>query len=157
MEQKILIPLDGSKIGEAALPRVEDLVSKLVPGGARVEVTLLQVVSTMRYLAVAGETGVQIPFDEKTLEIDRQKAQEYLDKAAERLRNIGATVYTRVEIGSAADEIIRVADEINANLIAMSTHGRSGITRWAFGSISDRVLRGARQPILLIRAGKSQP
>ena len=154
MEQKILIPLDGSKIGEAALPRVENLVSKLVPA-AKVDVTLLHVISLLRYVTFAGEAGVQVPFDEKDIEMERQRAQKYLDQAAQNLRSTGATVHTRVEIGSAAEEIIRVADEIDANLIAMSTHGRSGITRWALGSISDRVVHVASQPVLLVRAGKS--
>ena len=64
----------------------------------------------------------------------------------------GISFNIRVETGNPAMEIIRVANEINANLIAMSTHGRSGITRWAFGSITDRVLRGATTPVFLVRA-----
>ena len=55
-------------------------------------------------------------------------------------------------VGSAAEEIIKAADEINADLIAMSTHGRSGLSRWAFGSVTDRVMRGGNVPILVVRA-----
>ena len=151
MEQRILMPLDGSKVGEAALPCVEDLVSKLVTG-AKVEITLLQVVSSLPHLVVAGEAGLQIPYTAQELEINRRKALDYLEKTSRGLESKGATVKIKTGIGNPADEIIRVADEINANLIAMSTHGRSGISRWAFGSISDRVLRGATKPILLVRA-----
>jgi len=153
MEQRILMPLDGSEVGEAALPLVEDLVSKLSPE-AKVEIVLLQVVSSLPHLVVAGEAGLQIPFTEQELEINRRKALDYLEEAAKGLKGKGAVVKIRVEMGSPADEIIRVADEIDVHLIAMSTHGRTGISRWAFGSITDRVLRGAKQPILLIRARK---
>ena len=153
MEQRILMPLDGSKVGEAALPYVEDLVSKLLPG-SKVEITLIQVVSSLTYYIIAGEAGVKVPYTEKEMEQIKKKAMDYLEQTGEGLKSKGATVKIKVGIGNPADEIIRVADEINANLIAMSTHGRSGISRWAFGSITDRVLRGAAKPILLVRAPK---
>jgi len=153
MEQRILLPLDGSKVGEAALPLVEDLVSKLLPG-SKVEITLIQVVSSLTYYIIAGEAGVKVPYTEKEMEQIKKKAMDYLGKTGKSLKSKGATVKIKVGIGNPADEIIRVADEINANLIAMSTHGRSGISRWAFGSITDRVLRGAAKPILLVRAPK---
>ena len=153
MEQRILLPLDGSKVGEAALPLVDDLVSKLLPG-SKVEITLLQVVSSLTYYIIAGEAGVKVPYTEKEMEQIKKKAMDYLGKTGKSLKSKGATVKIKVGIGNPADEIIRVADEINANLIAMSTHGRSGISRWAFGSITDRVLRGAAKPILLVRAPK---
>jgi nucleotide-binding universal stress UspA family protein len=153
MEQKILLPLDGSQVGEAALPLVSDLVSKLLPG-SKVEITLLQVVSSLPYYVVAGEAGLQIPYTDAELEQSRRKALDYLEATGESLKSTGATVQVKVGIGNPADEILRVADEINANVIAMSTHGRSGITRWAFGSITDRVLRGASTPIFLVRAPK---
>jgi nucleotide-binding universal stress UspA family protein len=151
MEQRILIPLDGSKVGETALPCVKDLVSKLLPG-SKVEITLLQVVSSLTHYIVAGEAGVQVPYTEKEIEQIKKKALGYLENTSESLKSTGATVKIMVRIGSPADEIIRIADETDASLIAMSTHGRSGISRWAFGSISDRVLRGATKPILLVRA-----
>ena len=151
MEQRILVPLDGSKVGETALPYVEDLVSKLSPE-AKVEITLLQVVSSLTHYIIAGEAGVQVPYTEKELEQIEKRAMNYLGKTGKSLKSKGATVKIKVGIGNPADEIIRVADEINANLIAMSTHGRSGISRWAFGSITDRVLRAATQPIFMVRA-----
>jgi nucleotide-binding universal stress UspA family protein len=153
MEQRILMPLDGSKVGEAALPLVEDLVSKLLPG-SKVEITLLQVVSLPTHYIIAGEAGVKVPYTEEEMEQIEKKARDYLEKTGKGLENKGATVKIEVRIGSPADEIITVANEINANLIAMSTHGRSGISRWAFGSITDRVLRGAAKPIFLVRAPK---
>ena len=153
MYEKILIPLDGSAVGEAALPIVEDLVAKLTPA-LKVEITLLQVVSSLTHWVVAGEASAPVPYTEKELEMIKQKATDYLDKAGEGLRKKGAILNTKVVIGAAAEEIIKAADEINASLIAMSTHGRSGFSRWAFGSITNKVLRAACVPILTIRAPK---
>ena len=154
MYEKILIPLDGSKVGEAALPYVEDLVSKLSPE-VKVEVTLLQVVPPITYYPVSGGEAIgQIPvtYTGEELEQIRETAIDYLDKAIEGLRNKGVTVKTEIRIGKPAEEIKRVADEISVDLIAMSTHGRSGLSRWAFGSITDKVLREGNKPILVVRA-----
>ncbi len=153
MYEKILIPLDGSKIGEAALPYVEELVSKLSPR-VKVELTLLQVVSFLTHYAVAGEAATPIFYTEKEMEQIQQEARDYLNRVGEGIRGKRVSVEIRVGIGSAADEIIKAADEINVDLIAMSTHGRSGISRWAFGSVTDRVLRGGHKPVLVVRVPK---
>ncbi len=153
MYERILVPLDGSKVGEIALPYVEELVSKLSPE-VKVEVILLQVVSSLTHYVIAGEVSAQVPYTKEETEQIENKAVEYLNKAGEGLRSKRAKVKIEVKIGSAAEEIIRVADEIKADLIAMSTHGRSGISRWAFGSITDRVLRGGNVPVLVVRAPK---
>ena len=150
---KILIPLDGSTIGEAALPYVEELVSKLSPR-VKVEFTLLQVVSLLTHYVVAGEAVAPISYTEKEMEQIQQEARDYLNKVGEGIRSKRVGVKIRVGIGSAAEEIIKAADEINVDLIAMSTHGRHGISRWAFGSVTDKVLRGGHKPVLLVRAPK---
>ena len=152
MYEKMLVPLDGSKFGEAALPYVKELVSKLAPG-LKVEVTLFQVLSSTHYV-VAGEAGVPIPFNEIEMEQIKKKATDYLDKMGEGLRKQGAMVKCKVGVGKAAEEIIKVADEIGVGLVAMSTHGRSGFSQWAFGSVAARVLRGCNRPILMVRVPK---
>ena len=153
MYEKILVPLDGSKVGEAALPFIEELVSKLSPA-LTVEVTLLQVVSTLTHWVVAGESSAPVRYTEEELEVIKQRAMDYLDKAGEGLRSKGAIVKTKVSIGKAPEHIIKATDEINADLIAMSTHGRSGLSRWAFGSVTEKVLRVGNVPILTVRAPK---
>jgi len=153
MAERILIPLDGSNVGEAALSYVKELVSKLSPQ-AKVEITLLQVVSPLTHYVFAGEAMAPTPYTDQEIEQNKKQAMGYLKKAGKGLRSQGVTVKTKVVIGSAAEEIISVADEINADLIAMSTHGRSGISRWAFGSITGRVLRGGHKPVLVVRAPK---
>ena len=153
MGEKILVPLDGSKIGEAALPEIEKLVAKLLPEG-KVEVTFIQVMPSLSHYVVAGEASARIPYTEQEMEQMKKKASQYLRKAGEPLKKRGASVKVRVEVGHAADEIIKAADEVHADIIAMSSHGRSGLSRWAFGSVTDRVLRGGSKPVLVVKAPK---
>ena len=153
MIERILIPLDGSKVGETALPYVEELVSKLAPG-VKTEVTLLQVITPQVYFTTDVEISAVIPYTEEETAQIKKKVSEYLEKAGEGLRSTGITVNSEVRTGNAADEIIKVTQEINADLVAMSTHGRSGISRWALGSITDKVLRKGNIPVLVVRAPK---
>ena len=153
MYERILVPLDGSKVGEAALPYVEELVSRLSPE-VKAEVTLFQVVSSRVYYIVAGEASAPIPYTEEEMEQIKRKTMDYLDNAGEGLRSKGAIVKVKVAVGKADEEITKAADEIGVNLIAMSTHGRSGLSRWAFGSVTAKVLRGGNKPVLMVRAPK---
>jgi nucleotide-binding universal stress UspA family protein len=161
MKEIIVVPLDGSRVGESALPYVEDLIAKMSPDVEK-EIILLQVLSREQVPVPArpqvayGATAVyDIDSIEKREEETRQHAQDYLDKTGNNLIAAGATVTTRVTFGHAAEEIVKTAEENDANLIAMSTHGRSGLSRWAFGSVTDRVLRAeGRIPIAMIRAPK---
>ena len=150
MFERILIPLDGSKVGEAALPVIEGLISRLSPE-TKVEVTLFRAVPPTHWIA-AGEIGAPVRYSEEELQIIKRTVTDYLDKAGEGLRGRGAIVKTMVAAGNPAEEIIKATDEIKADMVAMSTHGRSGISRWAFGSVAAKVLRGANVPVLTVRA-----
>ena len=149
MLRKIIVPLDGSKVAEAVLPFVEEIVFGL-KRGIKGEVTLLHVLSPTYYV-VAGEAGAPVPYTDAEIEQIKNKTMDYLDKVGEGLRSKGAIVECKVGVGRAAEEINKVADAINADLVAMSTHGRSGLSRWAFGSVTDRVLRGGNRPVLMVR------
>ena len=158
MQERILVPLDGSKIGESALPYVEDLVSKLSPE-VQVEVILLKVISPVRHWLQDGydEGGASLPdldYTEKQVEENKKNALDYLNQTGEALRTKGVAVTAKVAVGDAAEGIVKAAEEINANLIALSTHGRSGITRWAFGSVADKVLRRGKIPIVMVKTPK---
>ena len=153
MYERILVPLDGSKVGEAALPCVEELLTKLAPK-LKVEVILFQVVSSLTHYVIAGEASVQIPYSEKEVEYIKRKSRQYLEKIGENLKSKGATVKTKVATGNATQEIIKAADEVKADMVAMSTHGRSGLSRLTFGSITAKVLRGGNVPVLVVRAPK---
>jgi nucleotide-binding universal stress UspA family protein len=153
MTEKILVPLDGSKVGEAALPYVEDLVAKLVPLGA-VEVTLIQVVSHLIHYIFVEEEAVRAPYTAQEIELMKKRAGEYLTRAGGSLGKLGATTNVRVVVGNAADEILKAADELEVNMIAMSSHGRSGLGRLAFGSVTDKILQGSNRPVLVVKAPK---
>jgi len=149
---KILIPLDGSKTGEAALPYVNAFLSELSPR-VKVEFILIRVVSLLTHYVVAGEAATPISYTEKEMGQIQQEARDYLNTVGEGIsKKVGVKI--KVEVGIAAEEIIKAADEIDVDLIAMSTHGRHGISRWAFGSVTDKVLRGGHKPVLVVRAPK---
>ena len=154
MHERILVPLDGSTVGEAALPYVKNLLSKLSPE-IKIEVTLLQVLPTLVQAVVAGEEIAAIPYTEEEIKQAKERAIGYLNRAGKVLKGGGVTLKARVVIGDAVDEIIKAAEETSADLIAMSTHGRSGLRRLAFGSVTDKVLRwGGKIPILVVKAPK---
>ena len=152
MEERILAPLDGTRIGEAILPKIEDLVLRMEPGHDY-EITLLQVVSQLNFNYLTEDKAAQLPYDEEDLAELKRKARHYLDKVAAKISSKGIKVRTMVTVGTVAEEIVKAAREIDAHLIAMSTHGRQGIVRWAMGSITDQVMHlEARIPVLAIKA-----
>ncbi|TET49639.1 MAG: universal stress protein [Dehalococcoidia bacterium] len=156
MSERILIPLDGSKSGEAALHYVEGMFSRLAPG-KKVEVILFHAVTALRHdvkISRGGAGTITVPYNESELEQMKADAMKYLEEVGENLRNKGATVSSKVSIGQkSAEEIIKAEEEFNADLVAMSTHGRAGVSRWALGSVTDKVLRGGKVPVLMVRAG----
>ena len=153
MFERILVPLDGSKVGEAALEHVERLISKMAPS-VKTEVVLFQVLTSLTHYVIAGEASVQVPYTEKEVDYITKKSKEYLSKTAECLKSKGVSIKTKVATGKAEEEIVKAAEELKADLIAMSTHGRSGLSRLTFGSITAKVLRSACIPVLVVRAPK---
>jgi nucleotide-binding universal stress UspA family protein len=154
MYERILIPLDGSKVGETAIKNIENLALKLLPE-TEVDVTLLQVISELNYDFVDQNDAAQLPYDEDDLKTIKLNAQKYLDKVAGELKSKGIKVNSIVKVGHAAEEIIKVSNAIKADLIAMSTHGRSGLGRWALGSITDKVLHESKIPVLTVRTNQT--
>jgi nucleotide-binding universal stress UspA family protein len=154
MSERILIPLDGSKLGEAALSYVDELISRLAPE-EKVEITLFHVITAVRHpLHIpAGGGSVSVPYNEEELAEMKDAAIDFLNKVSDGLRNEKVTVMCKVSVSeNPADEIIKAEVEVNADLVAMSTHGRSGISRFAIGSVADKVLRGGTVPVLMVRA-----
>jgi len=151
MFSRIMVPLDGSKVGEAAIPVLLQLVDKLAPG-AKVEVILIGIITLLRHWVVVGEASAPVSYTEQELNLIKERVSDYLTKTGESLKQKGVTVRTVVSSGNAADEIIKAAEENHVDLIAMSTHGRSGLRRLAFGSITDKVLRRSPVPVLMVRA-----
>jgi nucleotide-binding universal stress UspA family protein len=151
MFSRVMVPLDGSKVGEAALPVIERLVDKLAPG-TKVEVILIGIITLLRHWVVVGEASAPVSYTEEELKLIKERVTDYLNKTGESLKKKGVSVSTIVSSGNAADEILKAVDETKADLIAMSTHGRSGLRRLAFGSITDKVLHRSHVPVLMVRA-----
>jgi nucleotide-binding universal stress UspA family protein len=143
---KILAPLDGSDIGEVALPYAEAIAAK-----SRAAINLVQVISppgTVEANLLGG------PDWRKFVTAMRDAGENYLKNVAERLSGKNIKVTYEVLTGDPADKIVEYAEAQGASLIAMSTHGRTGLARWVLGSVADKVLHGARIPILLVRSPK---
>lgn len=151
MFERVLVPLDGSKVGEAALPVIKQLIAKCPPD-VKVEVTLLGVITLLRHWVVVGEASAPVSYTEDELKLIKDRVMNYLENTGESIQIPGITINKIVSSGNAAEEILKAADELNADLIAMSTHGRSGLRRLAFGSITDKILRAAAAPVLIVRA-----
>jgi len=143
---RILVPLDGSDAGEAILPYARQLTEKLKSG-----VILLQVVAPGQHVHTIGGLDY-VRFTEDHLKLTRADAKQYLEKAGRKLTGTEGIIRLEVKIGDAAQEIIKLADETNTSLIAMSTHGHSGIRQWIFGSVTHKILQAANTPILLAKA-----
>lgn len=157
MAEKILIPLDGSEVGEAALRYIEQMVDKLEPA-KKLDITLLQVITPPTYQIPVEGVLVDVFGDAKDKQKVKDLAMNYLEKAGEGLRKKGAAVNCQVMLGtegvSSAVSIIKAEKEVGADLVAMSTHGRRGLSRWAFGSVTEKVLSGGSVPVLLVRVKK---
>ena len=142
MYERVLVPLDGSALSEAILPFVEQIAGPLDS-----EVILLSVVPLAVALAVV--TGGILPPED--LSMRERKALADLVPVKARLEATGLRVRTLVMVGDAAAEICRVAGQEQADLIAMSPHGRGGLGKLMFGSVAEQVIRRAAVPVLMIR------
>ena len=142
MFSKILIPLDGSELAEAILPEAEALAKDF---GA--EVVLLRA-HTPQVIPYLGHNPYALA---DIVRYETESGRAYLDEVASRLQAKGFSVKTILSEGRAADVILDVAESMQADLIAMTTHGRSGVGRWLLGSTADAVVHAAKVPVLLSR------
>ena len=149
MYQKVLVPLDGSKLAECVLPHVEAIVQ----GCQAKSVVFVRVAEPLQVLVsgadfqLSAEQWNQIEAEQKA------DADNYIRQLVGRLKYDSAGVQGEVlEGGRAADLIAEYAQKNGCDLIVIATHGRSGVSRWVWGSVADRVLRSACVPILMIRA-----
>jgi len=148
MYQKILVPLDGSELAECVLPHVEAIAK-----GCEVKnVAFLRVVEPFQ--APSGEAR-SIFTNEDVKRIDSENkatAESYLNQLVNRTKYDGVNVQAEMISGGAADSIAEYATKNGVDLITIATHGRSGVSRWVWGSIADRILRSSCVPVLMVRA-----
>ena len=144
--KRIIVPLDGSEMSEGILPYIKELAKQL-----DLEVKLVRLYGG---LSAAGD-GFYSPhqLDALTARL-REETVTYLESKTEEMKRQGLDrISFAAKEGSEADEILAIARQTPDTMIAMCTHGRSGVQRWALGSITERVVRHSDNPVLVVRAG----
>jgi nucleotide-binding universal stress UspA family protein len=142
MLEHILVGLDGSPLAESILAYVGALAK-----GLDAQVTLLHVVPVSPSL----RSGDSYRFLAPLIQQEEAQAYGYLRRVTQRLVEAEIKVQSRVMVGEAATEIVRLAQHEEVDLIALATHGRSGLRRWGYGSVAEKVLHTTRTPLLLVR------
>lgn len=147
MYKRVVVPLDGSALAEAILPFITDIAGPL-----DLEVVLLRVLVPVPPDIVEGSARVVVD----DLVTRRDDAEAYLAQLAEELTASGIRTKVDVRRGDPVREILAGAQDAGADLIAMTTHGRSGLGRLLFGSVAEAVLREAEIPVFLMRLTEKQ-
>ena len=142
--RRILVTLDGSTTAEQVLPPATSIAKAM---GAEMVLFRVSIVHVSGWY-----TGEWFEPLEGDLETANHHAKDYLNRVASDLISQGIKVSTVVEMGAVTESIVSYAETQQIDLIAMCTHGRTGLTRWILGSVADRVLRAGHVPILLVRA-----
>ncbi|MCA9776564.1 MAG: universal stress protein [Candidatus Eremiobacteraeota bacterium] len=137
--KKILIPLDGSQRAETALPLALDVA----PGGSA-SIILAGISVVFQGHAFEGDMRA-------TVEPDLKRIQEYLDGQAEWLSSQGYQVDTVIKRGEPAEEILKLTEETETDLVLMTSHGRTGFAVWLYGSVAERILRHAPCSVLVMK------
>ena len=148
MFHKILVPLDGSPLAERALEPAlrlaQDNQSEL----------LLLSIPFAKHLFVEDPIGYKVISPETSIETTRAELSAYLHRLIETRTPSEAVLYSRIRYGDEASVIVDTAVTEEIDLIVMSTHGFTGLSRWFLGSVTEKVLRSAPCPVLVIRDNK---
>jgi nucleotide-binding universal stress UspA family protein len=143
MYKRILLPLDGSALAEQALPHAIAQAERF-----QAELIVFRVIEPLPRM---GGGMSQTAF--KRTEAEMQGwAREYLEGIAARVQERGIPVQVATVLGDPSKVIVKFAEQNQVELIIMCTRGQSGLSRWLMGSVADRVVRGAKVPVLLVRA-----
>ena len=141
MYKKILVPLDGSPLSEAALPHAEAIAKS---EGAEIILLRIPMIPVTEFFARQPSIAIRIQQEEEAAAID------YINAKMNDLKKDHIKVTAITQVGSVSDTILSVAEENHADMIAMSTHGRTGVQRWLMGSVADKVVHHAHIPVMLI-------
>ena len=150
MYKNILVPLDGSELAECVLPHVETIAK----GCGAESITFIRVAEPIHHPTSDEYDGYAFRAEDwNQMEAELKAAAEhYLNRLLDRVKYNGIETRSEVISGRAAESIAEYAETHGVDLIAIATHGRSGISRWVWGSVADRVLRSAGVPVLMVRA-----
>ncbi|MEM7130310.1 MAG: universal stress protein [Chloroflexota bacterium] len=150
MIQSILVPLDGSERAEQILPHAVNLAQKF-----DTTLVLVQVIIPVYHAASLEAPGyAQVILDD--MKEMKRRASTYLKNHKLNLEKEEIEVNIRIEQGQPVERILAVAEEIDTDLIAMNSHGRTGLPRVLFGSVAAGVLHGTARPLYLIRSDLSE-
>ena len=151
MYRRIMVPLDGSELAECVLPHIEAI--------AQLSKASVELVHVIEPLELPTRGGIALSIDDlKQIEAhSKNDAERYLNEIIKRLKNVSIKARSKVLIGKAADSLIDYIHESNFDLIIMATHGRSGISRWIWGSVAERILHSSSIPVLIIRPPECIP
>jgi nucleotide-binding universal stress UspA family protein len=154
MYKRIMVPLDGSKLAECVLPHLETVVK----GSRSPEVIAVQAVEPLSVpygREVAKFTSLE---QVETFETHQKaEAEKYLKGVVARLRKSGVNARADVVYGKAVDALSDYVAKNKIDLVVIATHGRSGISRWAWGSVASRLIRSVRVPVLMVRPSEGVP
>jgi nucleotide-binding universal stress UspA family protein len=148
MYQKILVPLDGSQLAECVLAHLDALGKGCLVKG----ITFVRVVEPFESPSVVAEYPIK---PEEVIRINAENkavAEKYITKMVNGFKYEGVKIQGEVLNGKAAETLAEYASKNGADLIVIATHGRSGVSRWVWGSVADRILRSACVPVLMVRA-----
>ncbi len=145
MYRHILVPLDGSHLAEQVIPHVQTLAKY----DKSIRITLLRSVSPVYPITTEYSGAFLVPVEELSSAV--QEAETYLETIASQMRSEGFHVFVEVSDMPAAEAIVDYASYHDVSLIAIATHGRSGLSRWIFGSVTQKVLHATHVPLLVIR------
>jgi nucleotide-binding universal stress UspA family protein len=148
MYRKIMVPLDGSKLAECVLPHVETIAR----GCGSAQVVLIQAVEPLA-IPYGREISHLKTIEQATAfeAHNRSDAESYLRSVAAKFYEGGITSSIEVIIGKAAEAMSDYATKNGVDLVVIATHGRSGLSRWVWGSVTDRLIRAICVPVLIIR------
>lgn len=149
MLKHIVVPLDGSVLAEQAVPRAEEILEK---GGKITLLSVIEVPLDINYTLVDIPITVVTaqPYDEKDYNNTYRRLQDYLDARAKDLSRRGYEVEVVVETGDPAVGIAAFAEREGVGAIVMTTHGRTGISRWIFGSVTQKVIEKMPCPVYVV-------
>ena len=149
--KKLLLPLDGSPFAEAPIPSIEELTK-----GTKTEIVLTTVCEPP-LVPSYGDRPINPTWEKHRDELwaeTQKQAAEYLNKVKTRLEKQEAKIKSQVipgDLGRVAESIMQAAQKEKIDLIIMTTHGRSGVSRWVYGGVANRIVEQSAQPVLLIR------
>jgi len=151
MYRRIMVPLDGSELAECVLPHIE-AIGKL----SKASVELVHVIEPFE-LPTRGGIALSIDDLKQIAAHSKHDAENYLNGIVQRLKLAGIEARSKILTGRAADSLVDHIHKSNFDLIIMATHGRSGISRWVWGSVAEKILHSSSIPVLIVRSPECVP